>query len=68
MTDQPIAVNITFNISTGVQQTVRAELEAMMPSIEKRTTDAVRAAITRGGSLSKKLLTATEIQKLEGEE
>jgi len=45
-------INVTqiINISTGVQQQVRAEVASMMPAIEKRTRDGVMNAINRGGS------------------
>lgn len=48
-----VVVNQTFNISTGVQQTVRAEIAQMMPQIEKQTTGAVTKAISRGGTMAK---------------
>jgi hypothetical protein len=44
-----VVVHQTFNISTGVQATVRAELASMMPSIQQATVDAVRQARERGG-------------------
>ena len=43
-------VAVTNNFQVGVQGTVRAELEKMLPSIEKRTTTSVFRAINRGGS------------------
>lgn len=48
-----VAPTIVFNISTGVQDTVRAELNQMMPTIEKRTVGAVHSAIESGGPLAK---------------
>src|SRR5690606_37146493 len=36
-----IQVTNVFHISTGVQQTVRAEINAMLPTIEKRSVGAV---------------------------
>jgi len=47
-----ISVTNVFNISTGVQQTVRAEIMQIMPQIEKRTTSAVKTAVERGGSMA----------------
>lgn len=49
---QSISVTNIFQISTGVQQTVRAELNAMMPTIEKRTVQGVQTAISRGGKMA----------------
>ncbi len=47
-----VAVTNVFNISTGVQQTVRAELMAMMPQIEQRTTTGVLQARAKGGKMA----------------
>jgi hypothetical protein len=49
---QSVSVTNVFQISTGVQQTVRAEILAMMPQIEKKTSAAVKTAITRGGPMT----------------
>nr|BAR35094.1 hypothetical protein [uncultured Mediterranean phage uvMED] len=51
-------VNQTINISTGVQQTVRAEITNLMPQIQEATKSAVADARARGGSYSKALLGA----------
>ena len=45
-----------FNISTGVQQTVRAEVLGMMPLIKAETNNAVLDARQRGGSFASALL------------
>lgn len=45
-------VNQTFNITTGVQQTVRAEIQSMMPQIAAASTKAVLDARRRGGSFA----------------
>ena len=50
---QGVVVNQTINVSTGVQATVRAEIENMMPQITQATTNAVASAKARGGSFSK---------------
>jgi phage-related minor tail protein len=42
----------TINISTGVAQTVRAEIAALMPAIKRQTVDAVADARMRGGSFA----------------
>lgn len=45
-------IHQTINISTGVSQTVRAELLALMPSIKRQTVEAVADARMRGGSFA----------------
>jgi hypothetical protein len=45
-------VNVTLNISTGVSQTVRAEIANMLPQITQATKAAVADARMRGGSFS----------------
>lgn len=47
-----VVVHQTFNISTGVQSTVRAEIQSMMPAIQQATVDAVRQARERGGKFA----------------
>jgi hypothetical protein len=47
-----VTVNQTINISTGVAQTVRAEIAALMPAIKRQTVDAVADARMRGGSFA----------------
>jgi len=49
----PITVTNVFNISTGVSQTVRAEMEQYAPIIEERSKQGVLAAIERGGQYAK---------------
>ena len=46
------AVNVyqTINVSTGVQQTVRAEIKQLMPQIAESAKSAVVDAKRRGGS------------------
>jgi hypothetical protein len=46
-------VNITLNLSTGVQSTVRAEVMGMLPMISENVKHAVSDARLRGGSFSK---------------
>lgn len=45
-------INQTFNVSTGVQQTVRAEIQSLMPQIAAASTQAVLDARRRGGSFA----------------
>ena len=45
-----VVVNQTINVSTGVQQTVRAEIRQMMPQIADSAKGAVLDAKRRGGS------------------
>lgn len=47
---QPIIVNQTINVSTGVQQTVRTEIKQLMPQIAESAKQAVVDAKRRGGS------------------
>ena len=49
-------VNQTINITTGVQQTVRAEIQNLMPQIQEATKAAVADSRARGGSYSKALV------------
>ena len=48
-----VTVNQTINISTGVSQTVRAEIAQLMPQIANSAKAAVLDAKQRGGSFSK---------------
>jgi tape measure domain-containing protein len=48
-------INVTLNLSTGVQQTVRAEIMGMMPVITKQVKGAVAEARQRGGSFSSQM-------------
>jgi phage-related minor tail protein len=47
-----VIVNQTINVSTGVQQTVRAEVMQMMPQISNAAKSAVLDARRRGGSFA----------------
>lgn len=51
-----VVINQSINISTGVQQTVRAEIANLMPQIQNATKAAVADARMRGGSYSKALV------------
>ena len=53
-----VVVNQTINVSTGVQQTVRAEIATLMPQIANAAKSAVADARMRGGSYSKSLVGA----------
>ena len=48
-----VTVNQTINVTTGVQQTVRAEIANLMPQIASATKAAVADSRLRGGSFSK---------------
>lgn len=50
------AVNVTLNISTGVSQTVRAEIQNLLPQITSAAKSAVADARQRGGSYSRALV------------
>ena len=47
-----VTVNQTINISTGVQQTVRAEIAQLMPQIANASKAAVLDARRRGGNFA----------------
>ena len=47
---ETVVVNQTINVSTGVQQTVRAEIKGMMPEIAESAKVAVVEGKLRGGS------------------
>ena len=49
---QNITVNQTINVSTGVQQTVRAEVMSLAPQIAAQAKAAVLDAKKRGGGFS----------------
>ena len=53
-----VTVNQVINISTGVQQTVRAEIATLMPQIASAAKGAVADARQRGGGFSKALVGA----------
>ena len=46
----PVVVNQTINVTTGVQQTVRAEIANLMPQISDAAKSAVAEGRMRGGS------------------
>ena len=48
-----VVVNQTINVSTGVQQTVRAEIMGLMPQISNAAKAAVAEAKMRGGNYGK---------------
>lgn len=47
-----VVVNTTNNFSLGVQQTVRAEIQSLMPQINESSKRSVLTAINRGGSFT----------------
>jgi hypothetical protein len=49
---ESVVVQQTINISTGVQQTVRAEIRTMLPQIAEASKAAVLDARRRGGNFS----------------
>ena len=53
-----VVVNQTINVTTGVQQTVRAEIATLMPQIANAAKGAVADARMRGGGYSKALVGA----------
>lgn len=53
-----VTINQTIQISTGVSQTVRAEIANLMPQITNATKAAVADARQRGGGFSKSLVGA----------
>jgi phage-related minor tail protein len=53
-----VVVNQVINVSTGVQQTVRAEIQNLMPQIANSAKAAVAETRMRGGSYSKALVGA----------
>lgn len=53
-----IVVNQTINVTTGVQQTVRAEIANLLPQISNAAKSAVADARMRGGSFSRAMGTA----------
>ena len=48
-----IVVNQSLNFTTGIQNTVRAEIISMMPQIQNQTISAVAEAKMRGGKFAK---------------
>lgn len=52
MTGGGVTINQTINISTGVQQTVRAEIAGLLPQIQEASKAAVIDARRRGGNFA----------------
>ena len=50
-----VVVNQTINVTTGVQQTVRAEIQTLMPRIVEEAKAAVAVANQRGGTYARML-------------
>lgn len=48
-----VMVQQTLNIGLGVQEGVRQQLQAMMPTIQTQTVAAVQASIERGGTMAR---------------
>ena len=55
---ESINISQTINVTTGVQQTVRAEIATLMPQIANAAKGAVAEARQRGGGFSKALVGA----------
>jgi len=53
-----VVVNQTINVTTGVQQTVRAEIANLLPQISNAAKSAVADARLRGGGFSKAMVGA----------
>lgn len=49
---ESLVINQTINVSTGVQATVRAEIQSLMPQIASATKSAVLEARRRGGTFA----------------
>lgn len=47
-----VVVNQTINVTTGVQQTVRNEIQTLLPQIAEASKAAVMDARRRGGSFA----------------
>lgn len=52
-----VVVNQTINVTTGVQQTVRAEIQNLMPQIAESAKSAVSDSAIRGGTFAKTMRT-----------
>lgn len=52
---QNVVVHQAINVSTGVTQTVRAELMRAMPMMKEQAVNGVMEANNRGGMVSKSL-------------
>lgn len=53
-----VTINQTIQVTTGVQQTVRAEIQNLLPQITQATKQAVADSRQRGGGFSKALVGA----------
>ena len=53
-----VVVQQTINVTTGIQQTVRAEIANLMPQIQAAAKSAVAEARMRGGNYSRALVGA----------
>lgn len=53
---QGVVINQTINVTTGVQSTVRAEINNMLPQIKEASKQAVLNAKRRGGSFASQLV------------
>jgi hypothetical protein len=49
----PVVVNQTVQVTTGVQNTVRAEIQNLLPQIAEVTKAAVQQSALRGGSFKR---------------
>jgi uncharacterized phage protein gp47/JayE len=47
-----VTINQTINISTGVQQTVRAEIQQLLPQISNAAKNAILDTKRRGGQFA----------------
>jgi len=56
MGSDSVVVNQTINVTTGVQQTVRAEIANLLPQISNATKSAVADSRMRGGGFSKAII------------
>jgi hypothetical protein len=52
---QQINVNQTIQVTTGIQDTIRAEIAAMRPQFKRDAVDAVSEALKKGGKLSRQV-------------
>jgi len=50
-----VVVNQTINVTTGVQQTVRAEIQNLMPQIAQSAKQAVSESAMRGGTFARSI-------------
>lgn len=50
---QPVVINNSYSFTTGIQNTVRAEILQLMPAISRQVQADVITSIKRGGSMAK---------------